>query len=87
MAFFNRCPECAFTIGKYIEFIDAAKQAIYKEKIFNKSSKYAEYDPEKMIFNSNITPNIEKLYDACGIENRCCRMHISSKTEFDKEYK
>jgi len=86
MPTFIRCPECGFCIGKYIEFIDKAKQAVYEEKVFS-SKEFSSYDPEKMGFNALITPSLEPLFDAVGIENRCCRMHIVSKTGFDKLYR
>lgn len=85
MAAYIRCPECAFCIGKYAKFFDKAKQALYKEHIENSS--YKDYDPEKMVFNPEITPSLENLFDELGIKNRCCRMHLVTKTEFDKIYK
>ena len=87
MAAYIRCPECAFCIGKYAEFVDKARQAIYNEAVFNKTSEYADYDPEKMVFNPSVTPSLEPLFEAIGIKNRCCRMHLIAKTEFDKIYK
>lgn len=86
MSTFIRCPECGFCIGKYVDFIDKAKHAIYEEKVFN-SKEYKAFDPEKMVFNSNITPSLQGLFDAVGIDNRCCRMHIVSKTNFNKLYR
>ena len=87
MASYIRCPECGFCIGKYTEFIDKAKQAIYDDVIFSKNSEFANYDPEKMMFNPSTAPSLEGLFEAVGIKNRCCRMHAISKTEFDKMYK
>lgn len=87
MASFNRCPECSFYIGMYTKFIDAARQSLYEDTIFAKSSEYAKYDPEKMTFNPNIAPPLEPIFDALKIKNRCCRMHLFARTEFDKMYK
>jgi hypothetical protein len=87
MATFIRCPECSFCVGKYAEFFECAKQAIYSDAVFGDKSKYANYDPEKMVFNPNITISLEHLFDALKIKNRCCRMHMVAKTEFDKIYK
>lgn len=87
MAAYIRCPECQFCIGKYADFVDKARQAIYDDHVFGKTSEYADYDPEKMVFNPSIAPSLETLFDAIGIENRCCRMHLVAKVEFDKMYK
>jgi hypothetical protein len=87
MATYIRCPECSFCIGKYADFVDRAKQAIYNDAIFRSNSKYAEYDPEKMVFNPQIVPSLEIVWNALNIKNRCCRQHLLSKTEFDKMYK
>jgi DNA-directed RNA polymerase subunit N (RpoN/RPB10) len=83
----TRCPECAFCIGKYVKFIDSAREAIYNNVIFGDKSKYVDYDPEKMVFDPSITPSIEHVFDAIGIKNRCCRMHLVTKKAFDKIYK
>lgn len=87
MSSFIRCPECGFTIGKYAEFINKAKESIYQEKVFGSNSKYKSYHPEKVVFNPEITPSIEDLFDALNIKNRCCRMHSISGTDFNKIYK
>jgi DNA-directed RNA polymerase subunit N (RpoN/RPB10) len=87
MAAFIRCPECSFCIGKYMEFIEHAKESIYEDKVFGSNSQFSNYDPEKMVFNPDIIPSLENLFNAVGIINRCCRMHIVSKTEFSKIYK
>ena len=87
MAAYIRCPECMFLSGIYAEFIDKARQSIYSDVIFNNKSKFANYNPEKMCFNSNITPSLEPLFKALEIDNPCCRMHCIAKTEFDKIYK
>jgi DNA-directed RNA polymerase subunit N (RpoN/RPB10) len=81
-----RCPECAFCIGLYSEFVSAATAAIYKEKIY-KSGPYAKYRPEKIDFNPDIAPPLHELFDSLGIRNRCCRTHLLGKTEFHQMYK
>jgi len=86
MTTFIRCPECGFCIGKYIDFIDEAKQALYDEMIFN-NKKYKDYNVEKIAFANNITPSLEPLFDALDIHNRCCRMHIIAKTSFNSIYR
>jgi len=83
---FILCPECGFCIGKYMQFIDAAKYAIYEEKVFT-NPEFKDYAPDKMAFAAGITPTLEPLFDALRIKNRCCRMHIMAKTDFDKRYK
>jgi DNA-directed RNA polymerase subunit N (RpoN/RPB10) len=40
-----------------------------------------------MVFDASVTPSLECLFDAVGIDNPCCRMHITSKTNFNKLYK
>ncbi len=87
MTSYIRCPECAKCIGIYAEFVTKAKNAIYDNEIFNDKSKEKNYDPEKIVFNSNITPNLENIFDLLQITNRCCRIHLMSSTEFDKIYK
>ena len=87
MAAFIRCPECSFCIGAYADFVSKAKQSIYASTIFSDESKFSEYYPSEIVFNPKITPSLESLFDAVGIKNRCCRMHIVAVTEFDKMYK
>ena len=78
MTSYIRCPSCAFCIGPYYEFVDHARQSLYKKLPNN--------DPEKFVFN-NLTPSLEPIFEAIGIKNRCCRMHLLSRTEFDRIYK
>jgi DNA-directed RNA polymerase subunit N (RpoN/RPB10) len=87
MAAYIRCPECAFCIGKYTLFFDMAKLAYYNDTLFKKDSKFTNYDAEKIAFKPNITPSIEHIFNALGIANRCCRMHLITRTEFDKTHK
>jgi DNA-directed RNA polymerase subunit N (RpoN/RPB10) len=85
MATYIRCPECGNYLGPYIKYFDVAKKALYEEKIF-KSGKYANYAPDKMVFNPNITPSLEIIFDALNINLRCCRTHIFAKSDFDEKY-
>jgi len=87
MAAYIRCPECQFCIGAYAEFIDKARQAIFNDAIYNKNSPYANFDPEKMVFNPSITPSSEPLFEAIKLKNRCCRMHAVTPVKFDKMFK
>ncbi len=87
MSEFIRCPECSFCIGLYSEFVEKAKQAIYASVLFNEKSQYKDYDPDKMAFNSSIMPDLEPLFTSLNIKNRCCRMHLTTKNNFDKLYK
>lgn len=87
MANYIRCPECSFCLGMYFEFVECAKEALYQDVIFGKDSQYREYDPDNIYFNSNITPSLEHIFDAIGVKRRCCRMHLVTKTDFDKRYK
>lgn len=84
MAVYIRCPSCGFCIGKYVLFVDIARNAILNNAL---SEKYGIYDPEKMIFTNNVLPTLEPLFEALCIKNRCCRMHLVTKTEYDKGYK
>lgn len=88
MASFLRCPECGFTLMYYSDFIEQAKLAVYHDAIFSNKSKYSNYDPEKMCFNPNITPSLEKVFDVLPVFNRrCCRMRSVTKKHFDTMYK
>ncbi len=85
MSTYIRCPECGNYIGRYLKFFDLAKEALYEEKIF-KNSRYANYKPEKMVFNSNITPSLEIIFNAIQTNNRCCRTHIFTRSDFDEKF-
>lgn len=87
MAKFIICPESAFPIGMFSKYIEIASQIIYDQKIYGVGSQYADYDASKIVFNPTIAPNLEDLFDALGITNRCCRMHLISNAPFDKAYK
>ena len=87
MAAFIRCPSCAFCIGKYSDFFDRARQALYQEKVFGKDSTVVNYDPEKLMLNPGTVPPLEPIFDALGIKNMCCRMRLTGKTDFDRTYK
>jgi DNA-directed RNA polymerase subunit N (RpoN/RPB10) len=87
MAAFIQCPSCGFCIGKYTEFFDYAKQALYNDTVFAEGSKYRDFDPEKLAINPGPVPSSEHIFEALGIKNRCCRMRMTTKTEFDRQYK
>jgi len=87
MTQFIRCPSCGFCFGSYVEFFDKAKLALYQDTIFAKDSKYAKYDPEKLALNPGSAPPLESIFDALDIKNRCCRMRLLTKMDFDKMYK
>lgn len=84
---FIRCPSCGFCIASYIEFFDKAREAFYADVVFAENSKIKDYDPEKLALNPGSTPPLEDLLNAIGIKNRCCRMRLVTKMDFDKLYK
>ena len=87
MATFIRCPSCGFCFGPYMEFINLARQAQNQDKVFSANSEYKDYDPEKLSLNPGSVPPLEPIFDVLKISNRCCRMRILSRTDFDKLYK
>lgn len=87
MSSYIRCPECSFPLGKYADFFDKAKDALFADTIFKKGSQHANYDPEKISLNPNITPPLEGIFNALEISNMCCRMHLVSAEKFDEMYK
>jgi hypothetical protein len=80
MTHYIRCPECAFIIGAYQAFVDKVRLELTKKAI---KDKYEHYDPDKLIFTDHVVPDLQELFDAVGIENRCCRMHLVAKTDFN----
>ncbi len=86
MTQFIRCPSCAFCIAPYVEFFDKAKEATYLENVFN-NAELKNHDPEKLALNPGTSADLKNIFDALDIKNRCCRMRILSKMEFDKLYK
>jgi DNA-directed RNA polymerase subunit N (RpoN/RPB10) len=84
---FIRCPSCGFCIANYTEFFEKAREAYYTSIVYNKTSKIKDYDPEKLTLNPGSTPPLEELLDALNITNRCCRMRMTGKMDFDKLYK
>ena len=76
MASFILCPECGFCIGKYADFVENAKQSLYREQAYGDDAKYADYSPDKVVFDPSITPPLQGVFDALHIKNRCCRMHM-----------
>ena len=84
---FIRCPSCGFCIASYMDFFEKARTAYYADVIYAANSQFKDYDPEKLALNPGSTPPLEELLDAIGITNRCCRMRLVSKMDFDKLYK
>ncbi len=87
MTQFIRCPSCSFCFGAYMKFFDLARQAKFQEEVFGSNSEFKEYDPEKLALNPGSAESLENIFDALQINNRCCRMRMLSKMEFDKLYK
>jgi len=87
MTQFIRCPSCSFCFAPYLEFFEKARQAIYEEIVYAKDSKIKDFDPEKLALNPGSTPGLKKIFDALNIQNRCCRMRMLAKMDFDKLYK
>lgn len=44
-------------------------------------------DPERIIFDSNLTVELQDLFDALKIPLECCRMHLFTKVDFTEIYK
>ncbi len=86
MAEYIRCPECAFTIGKYVNYIEVAREAMTKEHVFEKKE-YAGIDPDNLYFKNDAVPPLEPIFDALEIKNRCCRMHLLTRVSFQRIYK
>jgi hypothetical protein len=70
-----------------MQFFDEAKRAIFEEKVFGGDSKVSDFDPEKIALNPDNIPTLEIVFDAMQIKNRCCRMRLLTKTDFDRAYK
>lgn len=87
MSQFIRCPSCGFCIGFYMQAFDACKIALYEETVFASDSKYAKFDPDKLALMPGAAPPLESIFDAFGIKNRCCRMRMLTKVDFDRQYK
>lgn len=86
MSAFIRCPECGFCIGMFARFFQAAQKALINEKVFAKDAPYSDYDPDKMFFKPEIVPPMEPVFDALKIKNMCCRMHLLTNVQYDKQY-
>ncbi len=86
MAYTMICPECTFPICLQVDYFQKARYALIKEEVYKKGSKYENYQPDKLIFNPDLTPPLEKIFQAIGVEKRCCRMHLNTMTHFDKLY-
>ena len=78
-----RCYHCGNTVGRYAKFFDAAREAQNK-KMFGKGGKYSGYDPDKVELNPDMIPPLEPIFDALGVELRCCRMHLMTRVDFSK---
>ncbi len=81
---FIRCPSCGFCLGPYYEFFEKARTAYYNSTVYSKDSALKDFDPEKITLHPGSTPDLEELFIAMNIKNRCCRMRILSKMDFDK---
>ena len=94
------CPECAFCLGDISEFFELAKQAYIemkktetKEKEKEKKSgetvstefKLKNYTKGQLLMENN-TITFQELFDILEINNRCCRMHLVSKTNYKTAY-
>jgi DNA-directed RNA polymerase subunit N (RpoN/RPB10) len=86
MTQFIRCPSCSFCLAPYIEFFDRAKEAKALEYVFQ-NAELKDHDPEKLALNPGSSADLKDVFDALGIQNRCCRMRMLTKMEFDKLYK
>jgi len=84
MAAFIRCPECGFCIGKYAVFVEKAREAL-SLSIFSDPA-YSKHDPDTLAFSKDITPRLDTLFAALEINNRCCRTHLSTNVQHDKQY-
>lgn len=87
MSSFNRCPSCGFCIGKYADFFLLAKTALYKQEVFSSTSDFANIAVENLPIQRKAVPSMEKIFDALGIQNRCCRMRLFTNTNPDREYR
>lgn len=87
MTQFIRCPSCGFCFAPYMDFFEKAKTALYNEVVFGKDSVVKDYDPEKLALNPGNSPPLGEIFNALGIENRCCRMRMMTKMDFDRLYK
>ena len=78
MSAYKRCPECGYYLAKFTIFFTEAKKVLY-----NKTYNNSQIDPEKIILKKNKLPPLEIIFDALEIKNRCCRMHIFTKSNID----
>lgn len=80
MTEFHRCPECARYLAPYSLFVAGVLRQIMRKQTTNK-------DPERIIFDSNMTIELDRLFDALKIPLPCCRMHLFTKVDFTEIYK
>ena len=78
MATFTRCTECGMCIGAFSDFVNKARELLYKL-----DDQYKDVAIDKVFFNPNIVPNMEIIFDAIPIKNRCCRIHLMTGVNFD----
>lgn len=80
MTEFHRCPECARYLAQYSMFVSGVIRQVMRQETANR-------DPERIIFDSNMTTELGNLFDALKIPLQCCRMHLFSKVDFTEMYK
>lgn len=80
MSEFHRCPECGNYLAPYAMLVAQIMRVIMKEQSAGK-------DPERIIFDSNVTIELHDLFDALRIPLQCCRMHLFTKVDFTEMYK
>jgi len=77
------CPECGNTISMYYKFFNQARKAYYAKHILQ-DKKLNNHDFNKLFFYRNNDCDLREIFDALELNNRCCRMHISNTTSFDR---
>lgn len=82
-----RCYECGRFLGPYTQFIDKARTALVRKQVYANETKTSDYVPSKVAFDSTITPEMGSVYNLLGINNICCRTHLTSRTDLDRLYK
>lgn len=85
MSCFILCPDCAENLGEVYDFINLAKNGLFKKHLEN--SKYKNFNPDKIALQPQILPNISEILDAVGLTHDCCRMHILGTTNSYFNYK
>jgi DNA-directed RNA polymerase subunit N (RpoN/RPB10) len=80
MTEFHRCPECARYLAPYSLFVSKILRQVKRQQTANK-------DPERIMFDSNMSTELGPLFDALKIPLPCCRMHLFTKVDFTEIYK